>query len=109
MTSWQRSPPTTSKKWGKRDESQAKSGGNAMSRFGMIGIGTYIPGHSFLHRLDPRTKLAFTLLMVLTIFWSSTWWAYLLITALVFTVVMISQLPILFILRSLKPIWFILV
>ena len=33
-----------------------------------ITLGQYFPGNSILHRLDPRTKLLFTLLFIVSIF-----------------------------------------
>ena len=37
-------------------------------------IGRYIPGQSILHRLDPRSKLFFSLFFLLLIFQMDTVW-----------------------------------
>ena len=33
-----------------------------------ITIGQYIPGESFIHKLDPRTKILITLLYIVSLF-----------------------------------------
>ncbi len=33
-----------------------------------ITLGQYFPGNSLIHRLDPRTKILFTLLYIVSIF-----------------------------------------
>ena len=35
---------------------------------GDITLGQYYPGNSFVHRLDPRTKILVTLLLIVAIF-----------------------------------------
>jgi energy-coupling factor transport system permease protein len=39
-------------------------------------FGRYIPGDSFVHRMDPRAKLVLSLLYIVAVFMSNTWWAY---------------------------------
>lgn len=33
-----------------------------------ITLGQYFPGHSFIHRLDPRAKIIFTVVYIVAIF-----------------------------------------
>ena len=41
-----------------------------------ITIGQYFPGNSFIHRLDPRTKVIVLLLLIVAVFLLDTPWAY---------------------------------
>ena len=38
-----------------------------------IVIGQYIPGQSFVHRLDPRLKVLTTVLFLITVFLANNW------------------------------------
>ncbi|MDO4534657.1 MAG: energy-coupling factor transporter transmembrane protein EcfT, partial [Clostridium perfringens] len=33
-----------------------------------INIGQYVPGNSFIHKLDPRTKILITFFFIITLF-----------------------------------------
>ena len=39
-----------------------------------ITLGQYFPGESFLHKLDPRMKLALVVLLIVNIFVAQTPW-----------------------------------
>ena len=41
-----------------------------------ITLGQYFPGNSFIHKLDPRTKLLATLIYIIAIFFAATPLAY---------------------------------
>ncbi|MFD2707265.1 energy-coupling factor transporter transmembrane component T family protein [Salibacterium lacus] len=44
--------------------------------FEHVVVGQYLPGHSFLHRMDARAKLLSVFLFVCTVFMVDTWFAY---------------------------------
>ncbi len=69
-----------------------------------ITIGQYFPGHSLLHRLDPRVKILLTVLFIAAVFVPRNWAG--LLAAIVFLIVaiLLSRLPLRLILKSLKPI-----
>jgi energy-coupling factor transport system permease protein len=46
-----------------------------------ITLGQYFPGNSFIHKLDPRTKLLATLIYIIAIFFAATPLAYGILTA----------------------------
>jgi energy-coupling factor transport system permease protein len=69
-----------------------------------VTIGQYFPGDSFLHRLDPRTKLIAVLLLSVAIFLPRYFPGYLLVALFTMMAVALSQVPVKFILRGLKPI-----
>ena len=72
-----------------------------------ITLGQYIPSNSLIHRLDPRTKIIGLLLYISGIFIVESYLAYAFLGAFGITVVKLSEVPIKMILRSLKPLWFI--
>ncbi|MBE6038324.1 MAG: energy-coupling factor transporter transmembrane protein EcfT [Anaerofustis stercorihominis] len=70
-------------------------------------IGQYYPADSFVHKLDPRTKIMITLLYIVFIFTVKSFVGY--IAAFVFLVLAItmSKIPVSYIIKGLKPIMFI--
>lgn len=73
-----------------------------------ITFGQFFPGNSILHRLDPRMKLILCILYIVVIFLAKGVSAY--AAVLIFTIVIvgISGIPIKTLLKSLKPLIFIL-
>lgn len=69
-----------------------------------VTVGQYFPGHSLLHRLDPRTKIMAVLLLSIAIFLPRGWMGYALTAAFTISAVVLSQVPPRFILRGLRPI-----
>jgi len=73
-----------------------------------ITIGQYYPVESPIHKLDPRVKLAVTLLYVLSLFFVKGPVGYLVAAAAVAIYIKLSNVPFGFIVRGLKPIVFLL-
>ena len=73
-----------------------------------ITFGQYYPGDSVLHRLDPRTKLAGTVLFIISVFLFRTIPGYLVATVFLAAMIAISKIPLKVIFKGLKPILFIL-
>ena len=74
-----------------------------------ITLGQYFPGNSFIHRLDPRTKILATFIYIVAIFFADTPLSYGILSAFAAVVIMISRLSWLLVLKSLKPIWIIVI
>ena len=74
-----------------------------------ITLGQYFPGHSPIHRMDPRTKLILLVVYILTLFLAQSWLSYGLMLLILITVICISQIPFKAILRGMKPLVMILV
>jgi len=74
-----------------------------------ITIGQYYPTDSFIHKLDPRVKLAGTLLYVISLFLSDSLEVYVFISFCLFMIIKISQVSFKFVLRGLKPVLFIII
>lgn len=72
-----------------------------------ITIGQYLPGHSFLHRLDPRTKILAVLFYMISLFVVNNFGGLGAMLALSVVVVLISRIPLKFFFRGIKAIVFI--
>lgn len=74
-----------------------------------ITLGQYFPGNSPLHRLDPRMKLILALLFIVTIFFAGNLITVAIVTVAAFLLVPLGKIPLKTVLRSLKPLrWIIL-
>ena len=71
-------------------------------------IGQYVPGDSFIHKLDPRTKIIIIFFYVIVVFFANNAWSYGLLTLFVILAIMITRIPLHFILKGLTPIWFLI-
>ncbi len=71
-----------------------------------ITIGQYIPGNSFTHKLDPRTKILISLLFIVSLFLIDKFAGYILVVLFIGAVIINSKVPLRFILKGLKPIIF---
>ncbi len=74
-----------------------------------ITLGQYFPGNSILHRLDPRTKLLFTLFFIISIFLCKFVVSYGLLVVLVLLLIAVSRIQSKAFLKGLKPVLFIVV
>ena len=73
-----------------------------------IMIGQYFPGDSFLHRMDARVKILLLLILLIEVFVFTSAPVYLLMTGITFLLIMTSKVPVRMVLRSLKPLWWII-
>jgi energy-coupling factor transport system permease protein len=69
-----------------------------------VTIGQYIPTDSAVHRLDPRTKIAAVTLLTIAIFVVRDFAGYALLTLFLLGVITLADIPVGYILRSLRPI-----
>ena len=74
-----------------------------------ITIGQYIPGESIVHRLDPRTKIINIFILVILLFFVRYFISYLFFLFIFFIPVVIAKLPIKYIIKGLKPLFFIII
>ena len=73
-----------------------------------IMIGQYFPGDSFLHRMDARVKILLLLILLIEVFVFTSAPVYFMMTVITFLMIMISKVPVRMVLRSLKPLWWII-
>ncbi len=69
-----------------------------------ITIGQYFPGHSFIHKMDPRMKLIAAVLYIIVLFVASRPLGMALGIALVVLMYMISGISAKLVVKSLKPV-----
>ncbi len=73
-----------------------------------ITLGQYFPGNSFLHRMDPRMKLILCVVYIVLLFVANSVTSYALIVFFTLAIIAISKIPFGTILKSLKPLIFVL-
>lgn len=78
-----------------------------------IALGKYIPGNSFIHRLDPRSKIFIMILLMVVIFWNVgsffRYPVYAILSILILILLKIAGIALKTILKSLKPMIFMMV
>lgn len=80
-----------------------------MNFLNQIPIGQFVPGTSFVHRLDPRAKLIFVVFFIVLVFWAKEPVSYALLIGFVLASILVSQISPGYLFRSLRPIiWIIL-
>ena len=73
-----------------------------------ITLGQFFPGYSFLHKLDPRTKIITAALAIVTVFVANTPVAFFLLAAITVALVGASRISYTVVWRGIKPIVIIL-
>lgn len=74
-----------------------------------ITIGQYVPGQSVLHKMDPRTKIIGVVLYMVGLFLAKDMQGYILVTLFTCGIVLISSIPLIMLIKGIKPLWIILV
>ena len=69
-----------------------------------ITIGQYIPGNSFVHKLDPRVKIIISLIYIIDLFIVNNFKGYIFIVLFTLAAILISQIKFKYIYKGLKPI-----
>jgi energy-coupling factor transport system permease protein len=72
-------------------------------------FGRFIPGNSFVHKLDPRSKLSFVFLFIIGVFLANNTVTYGILLGFTLLVIFSSRIRLYFILNGLKPILFLIV
>lgn len=74
-----------------------------------ISIGQYLPFDTFIHRLDPRVKIVGVFLYIITIFFVDGFYGYIPFVILLIAMLAVAKIPIKSVLKSLKPVIFIII
>lgn len=77
-----------------------------------IALGKYIPGSSFIHKLDPRNKILIMILLMVAIFWdvgTLRFPLYIVLSIFIYILLRISGISIKTIFKSLKPMMFMMI
>lgn len=70
-----------------------------------ITIGQYLPGESFIHKLDPRAKILISIIFIICLFIVNKFIGYTLVIAFLLTIILVAKIPFRFIVKGLKPIF----
>ena len=73
-----------------------------------VAFGQYYPADSLIHRLDPRTKVILAVIYIVCTFVCKSLVAFAVLAASACVLVLLSRIPLRLVLRSLRPILFIL-
>ena len=71
-----------------------------------IMLGSYYPGNSVIHRMDPRVKILLTIGFMVLIFFVTSFLGYLYIGLFVLATALISRVPIKMFVKSVRPLLF---
>lgn len=74
-----------------------------------VTLGQYFPGKTVVHRLDPRTKLIFTLVYIVALFLANTVCGYLLMLGMLLLCMRLSRIRPSVLLKSIKPLLIVIV
>lgn len=74
-----------------------------------ITLGQYYPGESFIHKLDPRIKIISTFVYIISLFLVRDFFGFALELFFLGMIILISDVPLRFILKGLKPIFLIII
>lgn len=67
-------------------------------------FGRYIPGNSFVHQLDPRSKLVFVFAFIIIVFVANNAVTYALLVAFTLFIILMSKIRLYFLINGLKPV-----
>ena len=73
-----------------------------------ITLGQYYPGTSFVHKLDPRTKILATMSFIVAVFLAVSATSYVILVSFVLGVIFLAKLPVILVVKSIKPLWIII-
>jgi len=76
--------------------------------FKNLTIGQHYPVESPVHNLDPRVKIIMTFVFILSLFLIKSFYAYLFVLAFLAIAIIVSKVPVKFVLKGLKPIFLII-
>lgn len=70
-----------------------------------ITLGQYYPTNSRIHKLDPRVKIMFTFVFMITIFMINKFYPFLLVVAFLTLLSKTSKIPGKYLIKGVKPLW----
>ncbi|WHH61436.1 energy-coupling factor transporter transmembrane component T [Petroclostridium sp. X23] len=74
-----------------------------------ITLGQYFPGESVIHKLDPRIKIILTLMYIAALFMVKNFTGYIIFAAFTCQLIWISTVPVKYVFKGLKPLFFIII
>ena len=74
-----------------------------------VALGQYYPGDSFMHRLDPRTKIIITLALFVVIFMIDTFVGFACLGAFFCVLLAMSRIQVTYVMQTVRPLLFIII
>lgn len=74
-----------------------------------ITIGQYVPGESFVHKLDPRMKILISMLYIVALFLVNNFIGYIFVFIFTAISIIVSKISLKYIYRGLKPIFILII
>ena len=74
-----------------------------------ISFGQYVPGNSWIYKLDPRSKMLFTIALIVLIFLIPDFYAMVVALGVVLLILLSTGIPFLKVLKGLKGIMFLMI
>ena len=71
-------------------------------------FGRFIPGNSFVHKLDPRSKLLFVFTFIVIVFLANNITTYAVLLVFTLLIIMLSRIRLYFLINGLKPVIFLM-
>lgn len=71
-------------------------------------IGKYVPGYSLIHKMDSRSKLMMIFVFVFIVFLANNLLTYLVLGFFTLVIVLLTKLPMIFLLKGLRPVLWII-
>ncbi|MBC1436388.1 energy-coupling factor transporter transmembrane protein EcfT [Listeria rocourtiae] len=72
-------------------------------------LGRFIPGESWLHRLDPRAKITAVMYFIIIVFLANNWLTYALLFVFVLSLLFASRVPFMFFIKGLQPVFWLII
>nr|MDK7246332.1 CbiQ family ECF transporter T component [Staphylococcus lugdunensis] len=72
-------------------------------------IGRYLPTQSLIHELDPRAKLIFVFLFIITIFFAHSFTTFAWLLLIILAIMICAKIKLWFLLKGLTPIFVFLI
>lgn len=73
-----------------------------------VTVGQYYPTDSIIHSLDPRTKINFTFLYIISLFLINNFTGYLVAFLFLVGIILLSKIPVMYVVRGIKALLFII-
>lgn len=74
-----------------------------------ITIGQYLPGDSFIHKLDPRVKILLSFVYIIVLFVVNNFYGYIFVTVFTLLTILVAKVPFKYLFKGIKPIIWIII
>ncbi|WP_010307887.1 energy-coupling factor transporter transmembrane component T family protein [Kurthia senegalensis] len=72
-------------------------------------FGRFLPGDSFVHKMDPRAKLLFVFIFIIAVFIANSTWSYAALLVITLLIMLMSKIKLRYLINGLKPVLILMV